>query len=175
MAGSDGSNGRGLSRRAFMGAAAGAAGVLATTPWARAAEAMVREAALTAPAGSGLEAIEHVVIVMQENRSFDHYFGAYPGVRGFDDRSDGAAKAFAQPWPAGEAKDLLPYMLDHATLQNQCAGNADVPIHDWSPQHQSWAKGRMDAFVSTHSKAKYDGPAQGPLVMGHFDRDNLPL
>ena len=172
---SDESNSRGLSRRAFMGAAAGAAGVLATTPWASAAEALVREAAATAPAGSGLEAIEHVVIVMQENRSFDHYFGAYPGVRGFDDRSGSGLGAFSQPWPAGGATDLLPSALDHATLQNQCAGNADVPIHDWSPQHQSWAKGRMDAFVSTHSKAKYDGPAQGPLVMGYFDRDNLPL
>ena len=31
--------------------------------------------------------IEHVVILIQENRSFDHYFGSYPGVRGFSDQS----------------------------------------------------------------------------------------
>jgi Phospholipase C len=30
--------------------------------------------------------VEHVVILMQENRSFDHYFGIFPGVRGFSDR-----------------------------------------------------------------------------------------
>jgi phospholipase C len=166
---------RGISRRAFMGAAAGAAGVLATTPWAQAAEAFVRQAAATDPAGSGLDAIEHVVVVMQENRSFDHYFGAYPGVRGFDDHSGSHLGAFSQPWPGGDAAHLLPYKLDHATLQNQCAGNADVPIHDWSPQHESWARGRMTEFVSTHSKPRNDGPAQAPLVMGYFDRENIPL
>lgn len=36
-------------------------------------------------AGSDLGAVEHVVFLMQENRSLDHYFGTYPGVRGFDD------------------------------------------------------------------------------------------
>src|SRR6185437_15839896 len=44
------------------------------------------QAALAAdrPRG-GFEAIEHVVLLMQENRSFDHYFGTMPGVRGFGD------------------------------------------------------------------------------------------
>ena len=40
--------------------------------------------------------IEHVVILIQENRSFDHYFGSYRGVRGFSDQS----MAFQQPDPA---------------------------------------------------------------------------
>jgi len=40
-----------------------------------------------APTCAGLTDVEHVVFLIQENRSFDHYFGRYPGVRGFDDRS----------------------------------------------------------------------------------------
>ena len=40
--------------------------------------------------------VEHVVILMQENRSFDHYFGTMPGVRGFGDR-------FTIPLPDGRA------------------------------------------------------------------------
>jgi phospholipase C len=42
----------------------------------------VRKAAGIAPAGSDLGAIEHVIYLMQENRSFDHYYGTFPGVRG---------------------------------------------------------------------------------------------
>ena len=88
--------------------------------------------------GSDLGAVEHVVFLMQENRSFDHYFGSYPGVRGFDDRSDGAMARFAQPWPGGAdgATTLLPFNLASATAQI-CSGNSDIPIHDWAPQHQS--------------------------------------
>src|ERR1700757_5183400 len=45
---------------------------------------------------SKLTDIEHVVILIQENRSFDHYFGSYRGVHGFSDQS----MAFQQPDPA---------------------------------------------------------------------------
>src|ERR1700747_313310 len=51
----------------------------------------------SSPSGcSALSAIEHVVILIQENRSFDHYFGSYRGVRGFSDQS----MAFQQPAPS---------------------------------------------------------------------------
>src|SRR5271169_7241628 len=56
--------------------------------------------------------IEHVVILIQENRSFDHYFGSYRGVRGFSDQS----VAFQQPDPANTTTspvgELLPFHLD---------------------------------------------------------------
>jgi len=128
---------------------------------------------LSAP-GSDLGAVEHVVFLMQENRSFDHYYGSYPGVRGFDDRSDDALARFKQPWPEGPSgqKTLLPYELASATAQ-LCSGNSDIPIHDWAPQHESWDGGSLEAFVSTHSESRYDGGAQGPLVMGYFDRKQL--
>jgi phospholipase C len=134
-------------------------------------DGLLRRATAVAPRGSDLEAIEHIVFVMQENRSFDHYFGTYRGVRGFHDHHNGLG-VFAQQLPAAGAA-VLPYHLDRATLQAQCAGNVDIPNHDWRPQHESWANGHMDQFVSTH--ATFDGEAQAPLVMSYFERSDLPF
>src|ERR1700744_249883 len=65
---------------------------------AAAASAMVAGADLAHAAGgppSKLSDIDHFIILMKENRSFDHYFGALRGVRGFDDptakRADGSS------------------------------------------------------------------------------------
>ena len=66
---------------------------------------------------SKLTDIEHVVILIQENRSFDHYFGSYRGVRGFSDQS----AAFQQPDPANTTTSpvgqLLPFHLDTSTSE----------------------------------------------------------
>ena len=69
----------GLTRRQFVsgGAAAGAA-VLAGND-------LIASALAASPRCGRLTDIEHVVILIQENRSFDHYFGSYRGVRGFAD------------------------------------------------------------------------------------------
>ncbi len=159
-----------ISRRAVLMGGAGlvGAGLLAGA----CSSSSTSTTAATRPAGSDLGAVEHVVFLMQENRSFDHYFGTYPGVVGFDDHPDGKLGNFAQAWPGGASATLLPYNLASATAQ-LCSGNADVPIHDWAPQHQSWNKGTNDAFVSTHAMTQYDGPTDAPLVMGHFTRSQL--
>src|SRR5713101_1794350 len=69
---------------------------------------------------SKLTDIEHVVILIQENRSFDHYFGSYRGVRGFADQS----MAFQQPDPANTTNApvgaLLPFHLDTSTTNAAC-------------------------------------------------------
>ncbi len=70
--------------------------------------AMAQLAARTKPAGSDLGAIEHVVFLMQENRSFDHYYGTYPGVRGFDDHPHGKLGNFAQAWPGDATRHCSP-------------------------------------------------------------------
>src|SRR5256885_5267383 len=63
---------------------------------------------LTAPAGtqrkparapSGIHKIKHVIVIMQENRSFDHYFGTYPGADGFP-RTPSGDFAVCVPDPA---------------------------------------------------------------------------
>ncbi|MDA8359958.1 MAG: phospholipase [Actinomycetota bacterium] len=126
------------------------------------------------PAGSDLGAVEHVVFLMQENRSFDHYFGTFPGVRGFDDRSDDALSRFTQAWPGGQdgATTLLPFNLASATAQI-CSGNSSIPTHNWAPQHESWDGGTNSRFVAVHVEPENDGPAEGPMVMGYFTRQQL--
>jgi phospholipase C len=166
-----GRDARAYTRRQVLAGGLGAAGAALL---AACGSPAVRRAAATPPAGSDLGAVEHLVFLMQENRSFDHYFGAYRGVRGFDDRSDGALATFEQAWPGtGHAPVLLPFPLGSAAAQ-LCAGNAAVPTHDWAPQHLSWADGTNRAFVSVHAEPAYDGPALAPLVMGYYDRQALP-
>src|ERR1700722_11388852 len=112
--------------------------------------------------------IEHVVILIQENRSFDHYFGSYRGVRGFSDQS----AAFQQPDPANTMSApggvLLPFHLD--TSQSNAACTHDI-THDWIPQHQSWNNGAMDGFVSSRLAINSNDAL---LSMGYYTRADLP-
>jgi phospholipase C len=121
------------------------------------------------PSGcSKLTDIEHVVILIQENRSFDHYFGSYRGVRGFSDQS----AAFQQPDPANTMSSpigtLLPFHLD--TSQANAACTHDIS-HDWVPQHQSWDNGAMDGFVSSRLPVN---PDDAVLSMGYYTRADIP-
>ena len=103
-------------RRTLLAAAlatGGAAVLAAASRGERAGAAMAQLAARTQPAGSDLGAIEHVVFLMQENRSFDHYYGTYPGVRGFDDHPDGSLGDFAQAWPGGRDPHAAPLPPRH--------------------------------------------------------------
>ena len=79
----DASNQGGITRRQAL-RNIGAAGLGATAAGAG-IEALLAGAAAAAPAHGTLKDIKHVVILIQENRSFDHYFGTYPAVRGFGD------------------------------------------------------------------------------------------
>ncbi len=162
-------------RRTFLAAtlAAGGAGVLAATAGnRRAGAAVARAAASTAPAGSDLGAIEHVVFLMQENRSFDHYYGTYRGVRGFDDHPSGSLGAFAQEWPGGPASTLLPIHLDTASGLGECTHDLD---HSWEGEHLSRGSGDNRSFVSTHTRSEFEGPEQGVLTMGYYRRRDLPF
>ncbi len=112
--------------------------------------------------------IDHVVIIMQENRSFDHYFGTYKGVRGFNDPS----AAFQQPYPANTSSAptgvLLPYHLDKTKTNAACTHDIS---HDWVPMHQSWNNGAMDGFVTSRIPIN---ATDAELVMGYYTRDDLP-
>ena len=71
-----------LNRRRFVtsaAAVAGAAGLSGVLP-----ESLAR-AATKSPKKFDLSQVKHLVFQMQENRSFDHYFGTFPGARGFND------------------------------------------------------------------------------------------
>ncbi len=160
-------------RRIFLGGAlaAGAGALLA----ACGSPSTVTRAASIAPAGSDLGAIEHVVFLMQENRSFDHYFGTYKGVRGFDDHPANSLGAFSQPNPENIVRSpvgrQLPFHLDVATGQGECTYDLN---HSWLPQHLSRNGGAMDGFVSTHTAPQFEGPVNGLLTMGYHTRSDLP-
>ena len=112
--------------------------------------------------------IEHVVILIQENRSFDHYFGSYRGVRGFSDQS----AAFQQPDPANTTVapvgQLLPFHLDSSQVNATCTHDIS---HDWVPQHQSWDNGKMDGFVTSHLPINVNDAV---LTVGYYTRADLP-
>jgi phospholipase C len=164
-------------RRTLLSAAlaTGGAAVLAAASrgdTARAGAALARAAAATKPAGSDLGAIKHVVFLMQENRSFDHYYGTYPGVRGFDDHPKGSLGAFAQAWPGGRDRTLLPFHLDSSQAIGESTADLD---HSWHGEHLSRGNGTNDAFVRTHVQPQFEGPEHGVLTMGYYKRQDLPF
>jgi phospholipase C len=115
-----------------------------------------------------LSDIRHVVVLMQENRSFDHYFGTMPGVRGFADPSVPKSR-FYQYDAQNPDKYLLPFHTDtHSTSAQNLPSNS----HSWGPQHDSWDNGKMDGFVTAHLAA--DGEA-GQYTMAYFERDDVPF
>jgi len=112
--------------------------------------------------------IEHVVILIQENRSFDHYFGTYKGVRGFNDQS----AAFQQPYAGNTSSAptgvLLPFHLDSTRTNAACTHDI---THDWVPMHQSWNNGAMNGFISSRLAIN---ASDAVLTMGYYTRADLP-
>jgi phospholipase C len=98
-----------LTRRSFIGgaaAAAGAAAVASAAPGA-AAQAATQARPRRPHLHGDIRDIKHVVILMQENRSFDHYFGSLKGVRGYDE-NDGQFDHVPPPVaPAGTTDELF--------------------------------------------------------------------
>ncbi|MFD5384371.1 phosphocholine-specific phospholipase C [Streptomyces sp. NPDC127074] len=113
-----------------------------------------------------MDDIRHVVILMQENRSFDHYFGTLNGVRGFDDRQaltfPNGDSVFRQPAPARpDGGYLLPYRMDSSKFDAQ---NADGLPHDWESGHEAINNGAMNRWTS----------AKGEQSMGYLTRADIP-
>jgi len=115
--------------------------------------------------------VEHVVILMQENRSFDHYFGTLKGVRGFGDR-------MTIPLPNGLAvwqqlddagKQVVPYHLD-ATKGN--AQRVSSTPHTWVDSHNAWDGGRLyqwPRYKKVNNKAPFT------QSMGYLTEAELPF
>ena len=139
-----------LNRRTFLAAAlaAGGGGLLAAMGGGGAGAATISAATKVKAAGSDLGAIEHVIFFMQENRSFDHYYGAYKGVRGFDDHPKGSLGAFAQAWPGGASSHLLPFHLQSDSGMGECTYDLN---HTWAAEHLSRGAGHNADFVKTHT------------------------
>ena len=160
-----------VNRRVFVGSAAavaGAAGLAGFLP-----ENLAR-AATRSPREFDLSQVKHLVFQMQENRSFDHYFGTFPGARGFNDptaiRLPTGRSVFQQPDPANPDGYLEPWHMSTITT-----GAAAVPSlsHDWRDQHASWNQGAMDGWLLTHVAS--DGETNGSFTMGYYEQEDIPF
>ncbi|HEY1326644.1 MAG TPA: alkaline phosphatase family protein [Casimicrobiaceae bacterium] len=140
------------------------------------AAALGAAAALPTPAQAAparLTDIDHVIVLMKENRSFDHYFGTLAGVRGFDDASPlrlrSGRPVFMQPDREHPDGYVLPFHLD---TQRTSAQRLHDLNHSWGGLHGCFDYAAMDGFVRVHRSI--DGDA-GPLTMGYLTRADLPL
>ncbi|HJY55775.1 MAG TPA: alkaline phosphatase family protein, partial [Streptosporangiaceae bacterium] len=158
----------GLSRRRFLqytglGAAAAVTAGCSRGPAAAAAGGGSAASKALPEGWSGTIAdVKHVVILMQENRSFDHYFGTLRGVRGFGDKQiltyPNGTNIFQQPDKArGDLGYLLPY-----NLTDQVDGDLD---HSWAGDHEARNGGLWNNWV----------PAKTEETMGYFTRDEIPF
>ena len=149
------------------------------------AQARLLDEATATPAGSAsLSDVQHVVVLMQENRSFDHYFGTLSGVRGFSDPDAISQSAGGQSYPIfdqfgyqpGRGADpsgyLQPFRLSSDPPLRDGQATNDIS-HTWPTQHRSWNGGAMDKFVATH--VSVDGADNGPVTMGYYTRQDLPF
>ena len=113
-------------------------------------------------AGTPETAIENIVVLMLENRSFDHYFGSLSLVEGRTD-VEGLTAEMSNPDPQGGEFNVyhepIPCFRD--------------PPHGWSASHNQFNNGLNDGFLNQF----YRGPSDTDYkrVMGYFIREQLPI
>jgi phospholipase C len=159
-----------MSRRAFlrtMARAGGASAVLASFP-----PAIQRALALPANGRTrSLQDVEHIVVLTQENRSFDHYFGTLEGVRGFADPFpipvidrqglSGHTSVFVQR--SSEGRAIAPFRLN--TVQDFDVMRVAGTPHTWLDAQLAWDHGRMNDWCA----------AKQNHSMGHYAEADIPF
>jgi phospholipase C len=105
--------------------------------------------------------IDHVIVVMMENRSFDHYLGALS-------LEEGRAVDGLSGDMANSALDGTPVSPFHLTEKCQ-----QDPPHGWHACHRQFNNGANDGFVTEHESKV--GAEEGTWVMGWYDRSDLPV
>ncbi|MFF6995864.1 phosphocholine-specific phospholipase C [Streptomyces sp. NPDC008313] len=153
-----------VSRRKVLGTLAGGAALSFLPP------SLHEVMAAPMPRG-GLRAVEHVIVLMQENRSFDNYFGTLKGVRGFGDRTPlrlpSGADVFRQPRPGGG--EVLPFSARRAALD---AGRPESDIQYLGSLPHGFpdaVQARADGWWNDWAAAKTQS------TMAFYDRRDIPL
>jgi phospholipase C len=150
------------SRREFLKKAAllsGAAGLPNVIPMS-----IQKAMAISAEPGSTFYDAEHVVILMQENRSFDHLFGKMKGVRGFNDPRTYILPDQNKVWLQKDAagNTYAPFHID--INKTKITWQGGLP-HSWSDQLAARNHGRYDQWV----------PVKSLMCMAHYDRADIPF
>jgi phospholipase C len=107
--------------------------------------------------------VEHIVILMQENRGFDHYFGTLRGVRGFGDPRVAKFSDGKTVWhqPDGSGGYLLPFHPDVANAGLAFINDTD---HSWNPTHIALNGGKYDQWLQQ----------KGTTSMTYLTREDIP-
>ncbi|RSS84370.1 phosphocholine-specific phospholipase C [Streptomyces sp. WAC06614] len=147
-----------LNRRRFLQIAGGTAALTMLD------QSIARAAAIPAQGSTGtIQDIEHIVVLMQENRSFDQYFGTMKGVRGFGDPrpvlQDNGKSVFHQ---SDGVKDVLPFHPQAGDLGMQFVEGLD---HDWNGGHNAYNNGKYNKWV----------PAKTATTMAYMTRGDIPF
>ncbi|MEU8531251.1 phosphocholine-specific phospholipase C, partial [Streptomyces sp. NPDC048629] len=148
-----------LNRRRFLQLAGGA------TALTMLSDSIARAAAIPAQGSTGtIQDIEHIVVLMQENRSFDHYFGAMKGVRGFGDprpvRLPSGKSVFHQEDNFGNT--TLPFRPTSDKLGMEYLQGLN---HDWQGGQSAWNKGKYNNWI----------PAKTKATMAYLTREDIPF
>jgi phospholipase C len=122
--------------------------------------------AMTIPANRrtrSLEDVEHIVVLMQENRSFDHYYGVMRGVRGFGDPHPVVLPSGHPVWNQAEGSTIVPpFRPDVGNLALTFIEDLD---HSWDGTHEMFNNGNWDQWL----------PAKTTTCMAHMERADLPF
>jgi phospholipase C len=108
--------------------------------------------------------VEHIVILMQENRSFDHYFGTLRGVRGFGDPRAVLLPSGESVWyqPNTSGGYVLPF---HPDVSNAGLAFVEDLAHDWDSTHNAFDNGIHDQWVVQ----------KGTTSMTYLNRQDIPF
>jgi phospholipase C len=120
---------------------------------------------LACPSSGDRIPIDHVIVLMQENRSFDHYLGHLRG-HGQDDVD--------VPDENASNLDASGRMVPWHHAPEACF---DDPNHSWSGSHAAWNGGRNDGFVvvSANPNDSEGNDPTGARAMGYYDDTDLPF
>jgi phospholipase C len=132
--------------------------------------AIARAMAIDARVRTGtIRDVEHVVVLMQENRGFDHYFGAMAGVRGFADRFpiplEGGRTVWLQGGAGGPGRSpyVAPFPLE--TDRTFAHMRVEGTPHNWTDAQAAWDNGRMDRWPA----------AKGEHAMAYYRAEDIPF
>lgn len=132
-----------------------------------------RAMAIDPKPGSTFLDAEHIVILMQENRSFDHCYGTLRGVRGYDDpraiQLPDKNKVWLQSNQNGQT--FAPFRLN--LKESKATWMHSLP-HSWKDQTDARNKGKYDKWLSVKQSGHQDW-ASMPLTLGYYNREDIPF
>jgi phospholipase C len=159
------------SRRDFLKKAALLTGGVSL--WSTLPASIQKAMAISPDPGTTFYDAEHIVLLMQENRSFDHAFGTLRGVRGFNDPRAVTIPGNLPVWfqPDNEGKRYPPFRLDMKDTQATWMGG--VP-HSWTDQIDARNDGKYDGWIEAKRPGNKDYKHL-PLTMGYYTREDIPF